>query len=80
MTIIKQEVEVCQKLTEVGQQLLQTEEVSLVILTSDFKLIVFLGFQQWVRKAMPRKLLSELRQNVMGHKAYRTHQCIENIA
>lgn len=50
-----------------------------MILTSDFKLIVFLGFQQWVRKAMPRKLLSELRQNIMGHKAYRTHQCIENI-
>lgn len=49
------------------------------ILTPDFELMVLLGFQQRVRKAMPRKLLSELRQNIMGHKAYCTHQCIENI-
>lgn len=49
-------------------------------LTSDLKLVVLLGFEQWVGETVPRQLLAELRQQVVSSQTNNTHQRIQHVA
>lgn len=46
------------------------------IFTSDFKLIVFLRFEQRVGEAVPRQLLADLRQQVVGNQPNSPQQSV----
>lgn len=49
-------------------------------LTSDFKLVVLLGFEQRVGEAVPGQLLPDLRQQVVCEQAHRAQQRVQNVA
>lgn len=47
-------------------------------LTAHFKLAVFLGLEHRLGEAEPRKLLAELRQEVMGEETHQAGQRVED--